>query len=462
MVPAREICRWLGLEPGGLDHLAAGGMAPQVEGSDALLDPLHVQDWLHSQSRRPATGSVPNLVAALREAALALAIRQPLEAAFRRILSRLADGLGATAAAIFLNEAGSGLRRIASAGDVQAGGGGEALEGIASWVAASGEPLLLTDPRRIGDAPPGSRAEAVRDVLAFPIAPEGRLACVLVVIGDLSADTFAQRGLALASAAAELALVVVREETQRALEDQIDASKHAQLQLEAFALDIRRTFAAEKQRAEELAAALAELQQTYLATVHGLAVAVEAKDEMTAGHIVRVTHYALAMLRLILPEEVSDPEYEYGFLLHDIGKLSVPDAILGKRGPLTDDEWVVMKLHPESGRRILEGIPFLQRAKQIVYAHHERWDGKGYPLGLRGEEVPVAARLFPVADSYDAMTSDRPYRRAMPVDAAHVELRHGSGSQFWPDAVEAFLSVPMDELEAIRCGPSEWKPRGLD
>ena len=464
MIPAREICRWLGLDAGALERLAAGdATAPRGEGSDALLDPLRVQDWLHRRSQPPAAGAGPGPLALLRETASGLATRQPLEAAFRRILSRLAGGIGATAAAVFLKDGESGLRPIASAGDVHPGGGGESLEGIASWVAATGEPLLLPDPRRTGEVPPQAAGQAARDVLALPVAPEGRLACVLVVLAELGGGALRERGLALASAAAaELALVVVREQTQRALQDQLDASRHAQLQLEAFALDIRRTFAAEKRRSEELAAALGELQQTYLATVHALAVAVEAKDELTAGHIVRVTRYALAVLRLLLPEEASDPEYEYGFLLHDIGKLSVPDAILGKQGPLTDDEWAVMKLHPESGRRILEGIPFLQRAQQIVYAHHERWDGKGYPLGLSGEDIPVAARLFPVADSYDAMTSDRPYRRAMPVDAAHDELQRGSGGQFWPEAVEAFHTVPMDELEAIRHGPREWKPRGVD
>jgi len=144
MVPAREVCRWLALEAGALDRLAAGGgTAPQVEGSDVLLDPLRVQDWLHGGSQRPATGDAPSSVALLREAAVALAIRQPLEAASRRILSRLAGGLGATVAAIFLNEEG-GLRRIASAGDVHAGDDGEALEGIASWVAASGASLYIT------------------------------------------------------------------------------------------------------------------------------------------------------------------------------------------------------------------------------------------------------------------------------------------------------------------------------
>ena len=236
-----------------------------------------------------------------------------------------------------------------------------------------------------------------------------------------------------------------------------------QRQMEAYALDLRATFAAEKERAEQLANALAELEQTYLATVSGLAVAVEAKDAYTAGHIVRVTRYGLMMMMdLISFNTAQDPQYEYGFLLHDVGKLAVPDAVLGKDGPLTDQEWDIMRLHPETGRRILDGIPFLALAKEIVYAHHERWDGKGYPLGLRGDQIPLGARVFPIADSFDAMTSDRPYRMAMSTQDALVEIRNGSGSQFWPDAVESFLTVSVEELEEVGHGSTKWDPLRRD
>lgn len=232
--------------------------------------------------------------------------------------------------------------------------------------------------------------------------------------------------------------------------------------MEVYARDLRETFAAEKERAEQLAGALTELEETYRATVRGLAVAVEAKDSYTAGHIVRVTRYGLMMMNLLAPEEVADPQYEYGFLLHDVGKLAVPDAILRKEGPLTDGEWKVMRLHSETGRRILDGIPFLARAIQIVYAHHERWDGKGYPMGLEGEEIPLGARVFPIADSFDAMTSDRPYRCAIPTEDAMNEIRAGSGSQFWPDAVEAFLSLFSEQLEEVRQGSTKWDPLRRD
>lgn len=221
-------------------------------------------------------------------------------------------------------------------------------------------------------------------------------------------------------------------------------------QLQAYAHDLRETFDAEKQRSEELAKALAQLQGTYQATVRGFAIAVEAKDEYTAGHLYRVTRYGLAILERIVPESRDDPQFEFGFLLHDIGKLGVPDNVLGKAGPLDDDEWAVMKRHPEFGRRIIEDIPFLVEAKRIVSEHHERWDGMGYPAGLKEEEIHIGARIFSVADAFDAMTSNRPYRSAMTIEEAFERLREASGAQFWSEAVDALLSVPIPHIEHAR------------
>ncbi|HXW39394.1 MAG TPA: HD domain-containing phosphohydrolase, partial [Acidimicrobiales bacterium] len=149
----------------------------------------------------------------------------------------------------------------------------------------------------------------------------------------------------------------------------------------------------------------------------------------------------------------------YGFLLHDVGKLAVPDAILAKSGALTEEEWEQIRAHPASGRTILEGIPFLAGASEIVYCHHERWDGKGFPRGLQGDEIPLGARIFPIADAFDAMTTSRPYRDEMPMDYARREILNGSGTQFWPDAVAAFMSISTDELQSIRrdtLGSSGW------
>jgi ribonuclease P protein subunit RPR2 len=334
------------------------------------------------------------------------------------------------------------------------------MEALAAWAVRGREPLVLLRPLRFRLSAIERAADPAQDVLAIPAAGSQGRACILAVLRVATGEVFNEEDLAVATAAAgELALLAEHYDLQEPLGARLDEATLAKLQLEAYAHDIRQTFAAEKQRSEELSLTLTELQTTYVATVSGLAIAVEAKDGLTAGHIARVTRYGLALLELILPDQVADRIYEYGFLLHDIGKLSVPDAILGKRGPLAEDEWTIMRRHCESGRRILEGIPFLERARDMVYAHHERWDGNGYPLGLTCDEIPVGSRLFPVVDSYDAMTSDRPYRQAMPVEDARAEIRLGSGTQYWPYAVDAFLSLPLGTLEGIRTGPTEWTPQ---
>jgi HD-GYP domain-containing protein (c-di-GMP phosphodiesterase class II) len=137
-------------------------------------------------------------------------------------------------------------------------------------------------------------------------------------------------------------------------------------------------------------------------------------------------------------------------LLHDIGKIGIPDAILLKPGPLTPEEWKIMRTHPEIGKRVIENIPFLRGAVPIVYSHHEKWDGSGYPRGLRADEIPVGARIFSVVDAFDAMTFDRPYSKAISFDAAKAELKRCAGAHFDPSVVEAFLCVPELLLEDIR------------
>jgi ribonuclease P protein subunit RPR2 len=213
-------------------------------------------------------------------------------------------------------------------------------------------------------------------------------------------------------------------------------------QLDAFARDVRETFMREQQRAQALEA-------SYLATVRALATAVEAKDGYTGGHIRRVHDIGLLVARAICPEDPADPQMAYGFLLHDVGKLAVPDAILTKPGRLTADEFEQIKLHPEQGVRILADIPFLDRALDVVRHHHERWDGGGYPAGLAGREIPLWARIFSVVDTLDAMTSDRPYRAACSLDVALEELRGQAGSQFDPACVGALADVDQHELEAL-------------
>ncbi|MGH2400544.1 MAG: HD-GYP domain-containing protein, partial [bacterium] len=162
------------------------------------------------------------------------------------------------------------------------------------------------------------------------------------------------------------------------------------------------------------------------------------KDAETEGHSQRVTDVALQLAREMRVAGVDLPDVRRGALLHDIGKIAIPDAILRKPGPLTEEEWAVMRLHPVYGHRFLSQISFLQRAADIPYCHHERWDGAGYPRGLRGQAIPLAARVFAVADVWDALRSDRPYREAWDDARAAAYIEEMSGTQFDPDVVAAF------------------------
>lgn len=202
---------------------------------------------------------------------------------------------------------------------------------------------------------------------------------------------------------------------------------------------------------EKLETALRSVSQAHRRTASALAGAIDARDAITGGHIERVTALGMELCQLIDPALAADPQVAFGFLLHDVGKIGVPDAVLMKQGPLDDDERLVMRQHPEIGERLVRAAGFADVAREIVINHHERWDGGGYPRGLRGTEIPLCARLFSVADSLDAMVSDRPYRRGMPLEAALDELRSGAGSQFDPMAVEAVLSLdPARVIELLR------------
>jgi putative nucleotidyltransferase with HDIG domain len=191
----------------------------------------------------------------------------------------------------------------------------------------------------------------------------------------------------------------------------------------------------------EILAMTDRLKETYDATLEALAAALDARDSETGGHSSRVTVYTMDMARELGVTENSDEwlDIERASLLHDVGKIGVSDAILNKPGPLTSEEWQQMRKHPAIGYEMLKDVKFLSTAADIVYAHHERYDGKGYPTGLKGEDVPLGARIFAVADAFDAMTSNRPYRRALSVDKAREEITSNSGTQFDPTVVKAFL-----------------------
>ena len=212
-------------------------------------------------------------------------------------------------------------------------------------------------------------------------------------------------------------------------------------QLLVFAKELGDLYRLEREHSAQLQHAIDELKQTYVSTIKTLAFVVEAKDFNTRGHLDRTHVYGLELARMIDESLTEDPEIGFGFLLHDIGKVGIPEAILGKTGPLSDDEWEVMRTHPVLGAQIVEPIAFLGDAVEVIRFHHERFDGKGYPEGRRGRQIPLAARIFAVVDSFDAMTSDRPYRKAMPLDRALEELELGRGTQFDPDVVENFLAL---------------------
>lgn len=205
----------------------------------------------------------------------------------------------------------------------------------------------------------------------------------------------------------------------------------------------------------DLPAALEHLSEMYVATMKSFARVVEAKDECTRGHLDRAQKYGLALAQRISPALARRPETAFGFFLHDLGKVGVPERVLCKPGPLTLDEWEVMRAHPMIGAQILEPFRFLAEAVDVVRHHHERFDGSGYPDGLAGASIPLAARIFSVADCFDAMTSDRPYRSALPVETALGEIRAGAGSQFDPEVSEAFLELAgEDDFFARPAGPA--------
>jgi putative nucleotidyltransferase with HDIG domain len=197
-------------------------------------------------------------------------------------------------------------------------------------------------------------------------------------------------------------------------------------------------------RTQQLNNAMRNLERSYDITLEALGDALDLKDAETEGHSKRVTAFTIAMAKHM---GLSDKEIRIiarGAFLHDIGKMAIPDAILRKPGALTPDEITIMREHSYRGYQILKKIPFLTEASEIVYAHQERFDGTGYPRGLKGDEIPLGARIFSIADTMDAMTSDRPYRPAQPMSAAREEIKRWSGRQFDPKVVETFLSMPED------------------
>jgi len=237
----------------------------------------------------------------------------------------------------------------------------------------------------------------------------------------------------------------LRAEVERLREELSRREREAadnELQLERYAADLRETFKQERARAQEL-------QRSYMATVRALSNAVEARDAYTGKHAERVTAYGLKIAAAYGLRLTESPELEFGFLLHDIGKVAIPDAILYKPEQLTDKERALMEQHPVIGAQILRGIEFLSEAAHVVRSHHERWDGRGYPDGLSEAQIPVSARVFTVADVLDALTTDRPYRPAIPLSSARKMIVEESGTHFDPAVIEAFEAIEDPTLQQI-------------
>jgi len=204
------------------------------------------------------------------------------------------------------------------------------------------------------------------------------------------------------------------------------------------------------EQTQQLREALRQIERSYDHTLEVLGAAIDLRDSPTAGHSRRVFLYSIEIAKAMGGLENQMRNIAMGAWLHDIGKLAISDAILLKPGPLTDEEREIMQRHVQIGYDLVKGIPFLADAAEIIFAHHERCDGSGYPRGLKTEEIPVGARIFAVADTFDAMTSDRPYRRALPFETSREVIERGAGKHYDSQVARVFLSIPGETWEVIR------------
>ncbi|MCI0553305.1 MAG: HD-GYP domain-containing protein [Anaerolineae bacterium] len=283
-------------------------------------------------------------------------------------------------------------------------------------VAASGESILTTnaqqDPRFENQV--SVAAYQLRSILCAPLKIKNDLIGVIYVDNRAHAGIFRESDLALINAFADQA---------------------------AVAIDNARLFENLKMSNFQLEAANLELKIAYEATLNGWVRALDMRDKETEGHTQRVTILTEKLARLMGVDGDEMVHITRGALLHDIGKMAIPDGILLKPGQLTDDERKLIQKHPVYAYEMLSPIEFLRPALDIPYCHHEKWDGTGYPRGLTGEDIPFAARIFPVIDVWDALTSDRPYRKGLPQDVVRQHIQADSGKHFDPRVVNAFFEL---------------------
>jgi cyclic di-GMP phosphodiesterase len=249
----------------------------------------------------------------------------------------------------------------------------------------------------------------------------------------------------------EVVLTVERTlEKRRLIRENREYQLSLERKVEERTVEVRRKSEEVERLYRELKIAFEQIRSTYDTTLEALMEALDTRDTETQGHSRRVSEYTVEVARHMGVVEPELTQMRWGALLHDVGKIGVPDAILRKPGPLTPQEWIEMRKHPELGRRILSGIRFLDGAVPIVYCHQERYDGTGYPRGLKGDSIPLGARIFAVVDTLDAMTMNRPYRKALPYERAREEVIKFAGVQFDPVVVEHFLQIPEEEWHRIQ------------
>ncbi len=298
---------------------------------------------------------------------------------------------------------------------------------VAGKVARTGDPLIVDDVNQIpyfsGEVD-RTLAFQTHNILCVPLHGQAGTIGVIEVLNKVTGERFSEDDVALLTALAGSA---------------------------AVAIENARLYEETASRAAELAAMVSELQRTYAGTMHALSALLDARDASTQGHSQRVVQYTLAIAHALgITNREQLQIIHYGALLHDVGKIGVPDAVLRKPTSLTAEEWIEMRKHPEIGYQMLKNIDFLQTALPIVRYHHERWDGSGYPHGLAGEAIPLEARIFAIADSFDALRSERPYKRGLSHEQAVARLAADRGTHFDPVVMDAFLQIPEEEWQRIR------------
>ena len=342
-------------------------------------------------------------LSALNTLAWALGRDTHFDAVLNRALSKVMQVTSAESGSIMLVEPDGGALSIeASRGlseQVIANTRIRIGEGIAGWVAQHRKPLILVDAHDSGFGAELER-QGLRAALCVPLVIKGKVIGVLNVSRAESVEAFSRENLKIvASFAGQLAVAI------------------------------------------ENARLYVDLENTFLGTIGALAAAVDAKDPYTYGHSNEVTDYTLAIADELKTPAADRETLRIAALLHDIGKIGIDGTILNKPGKLTDDEFEVIRSHPDIAANILGSLDFLSAVVPLVHHHHEHWDGRGYPGGLAGELIPRGARIISVADAFNAMTSDRPYRKALSRETAARELIDNSGTQFDPEIVSAFLVV---------------------